>query len=91
MYVVTILVYYSTLLYITCRQDLSFNLNTLKMSSKPKGRRLPMASRDSCQSKAAITVDIQNQNIDVRAGIQSRCDTAIFLLASDNPTKRVHK
>ena len=91
MYVVTILVYYSTLLYITCRQDLSFNLNTLKMSSKPKGRRLPMAARDSRQSKATIAVAVQNQNIDVRAGIQSLRDTAISLLASDNPTKRARK
>ena len=50
-----------------------------------------MAARDSRQSKAAIAVSVQNQNTDVHTGIQAIRDTAVSLLAVDNPSKRARK
>ena len=62
------------------------------MSSKGKGRRrLPMAARVICQSKAATVVNVENQNAELREGIQSLRDSAASLLDSENPTKRARK
>ena len=48
-----------------------------------KNRHLP--------TRATMTVNIQDENCDIRNGIQSICDSAKSLLNSEKPTKRQRK
>ena len=62
-----------------------------KGKGKPKVRRLSIAAHGSCQSKAAIVVNVQNHNVDVHASIFLLRDSVASLLASDNSTKQACK
>ena len=85
-----LLLLYSTIRYSILIIAILFNL--LRMSSKRKGRRrLPMSALVIRQSKASTVVNVQNQNAEVREGIQSLRDSAASLIDSENPTKRARK
>ena len=43
------------------------------------------------QSKAAITIDVQNGNHVINEGIMSMCDKAESILDSETPSKRQKK